>query len=133
MFHLVRNKELEITMDTSGVDDHIPSIAFDIHVALNKLYQSANIISKECWFSCEAIDTFQNQLYDLHHVTSGKVALIDLSENSIFEVTKVDSTLKILINFQDTGGVGGIHLTSSLQPTEAIEIYDCLTKFEKWW
>jgi len=133
MFHLIKNTELEVTLDVSGVDDHLPSVAFNICVLWNMPFQKANIEIIECWFECSDIDTFHSKLKELKSLENGTATLSDLSQNPVVMFTKSGNEVITQIFAQDTSGLGQISLKVNGYSTELSEIAERLGSFEKWW
>ena len=133
MFHLIRSSELEVTFDVSGVDDHLPSVAFNIGISWNMPFQKAHIDILECWFECTVVDTFHSELMDLISLDSGTVTLLDLSNNPVITFTKSGKEVITQIFAQDTSELGQISLKVKGYSTELPEVAERLGTFEKWW
>lgn len=133
MFHLIRNNELELQLDVSGVEDHLPSIAFDIIVSWNMPYQKADFTAKECWFECKVWDRFEESIFQLIEQDSGSVTLRDLSENPLISFSKSGSELITVIQCKDSLGVGSFTLRTKGYATELTEIHNKIQLLDKWW
>lgn len=133
MFHLIRNSELEVTLDVSGVDDHLPSVAFNVDISWNMPFQKASIEILECWFECSVIDAFHSELKALANLENGTTTLLDLSHNPVVTFTKSGNELITQIFSQDTSELGQITLKVKGYSTELSEITERLGVFEKWW
>ena len=133
MFNLIRNNELELQLDISGVEDHLPSIAFDIVVSWDMPYQKINFTLKECWFECEEWDRFEESISQLIEQESGSVTLKDMSENPIITFTKTHSELLTIIQSKDTLGVGEFSLRAKSFSIELTEVYNKTKQLDKWW
>ncbi|WKE67102.1 hypothetical protein PVT67_07665 [Gallaecimonas kandeliae] len=133
MFHLIRNSELEVTLNVSGVDDHLPSVAFNIGVTWNMPFQKASIEILECWFECSAIDDFHSELKTLVSLENGTATLSDLSYNPVVIFTKSGNEFITQIFTQDSSDLGRISLKVNGYSTELSEIAERLGNFEKWW
>lgn len=133
MFHLIRNSALEVTLDVSGVDDHLPSVAFNIGITWCMPFQKANIEILECWFKCSAIDVFHSELKALVSLENGAATLSDLSNNPVFIFTKYGNGVVTQIFTKDTSDLGQISLKVIGYSTELPEIAERLGAFEKWW
>ncbi|MFO6424726.1 hypothetical protein [Motilimonas sp. KMU-193] len=133
MFHLIRNSELEVTLDVSGVDDRLPSVAFNVGITWKMPFQKASIEILECWFECSAIDAFHSDLKSLVSLNSGAATLSDLSNNPVFIFTKSENEVIAQIFAQDTAEMGQISLKVKGYSNELSEIAEKLGAFEKWW
>ena len=133
MFHLIRNTELEITLDMTGVDENVPSVAFDISIKWNMLFQKANIEINECWFDCKEFDFFESSLIALIEEEKGTISLLDLSRSPVLSLTKENLKLTAEISFQDTLGTGSFNLKTTGNAVELSEIRDKLKEFDRWW
>ncbi|RZQ51298.1 hypothetical protein C1E23_20265 [Pseudoalteromonas phenolica] len=133
MFNLIRNNELELQLDISGVEDHLPSIAFDIVVSWDMPYQKINFTLKECWFECEEWDRFEESISQLIEQESGSVTLKDMSENPIITFTKTHSELLTIIQSKDTLRVGEFSLRAKSFSIELTEVYNKTKQLDKWW
>ncbi|MEC8327718.1 MAG: hypothetical protein VX100_16745 [Pseudomonadota bacterium] len=133
MFNLMRNNELELQLDVSGVEEHLPSIAFDIIVSWDMPYQKINFTLKECWFECEEWDQFEESISQLIEQESGSVTLKDMSENPIITFTKTHSELLTIIQSKDTLGVGEFSLSAKSFSIELTEVYNKIKRLDKWW
>ncbi|WP_417355118.1 hypothetical protein [Gallaecimonas pentaromativorans] len=133
MFHLIRNSELEVTLDVSGVDDRLPSVAFNVGITWKMPFQKASIEILECWFECSAIDAFHSDLESLVSLNSGAATLSDLSNNPVFIFTKSENEVIAQIFAQDTAEMGQISLKVKGYSSELSEIAEKLGAFDKWW
>ncbi len=133
MFHLIRNSELEVTLDVSGADDHLPSVAFNVGITWKMPFQKASIEILECWFECSAIDAFHSDIKSLVSLNSGTATLSDLSHNPVFIFTKSENEVITQIFAQDTAEMGQISLKVKGYTSELTEIAEKLGAFEKWW
>lgn len=133
MFHLIRNSELEVSLDVSGVDDHLPSVAFNVSITWKMPFQKASIEILECWFECSAIDAFYSDIKSLVNLNSGTVILSDLSHNPVFIFTKSENEVITQIFSQDTAEIGQISLKVKGYTSELTDIAEKLGAFEKWW
>lgn len=133
MFYLINNTDLEIAFDMSGVDDHIPSIAFDISVKWKVPSQGLSLNIKECWFDCEAFDDFERSINQLISSDDGLLVLSDLSNNPVISLKKDEAVLITEIYFKDTLDRGSFTLNTKSSSIELSEIRDKLGAFDKWW
>ena len=133
MFHLIRNSELEVTLDISGVDDHLPSVAFNIGVSWKMPFQKASIEILECWFECSVINDFHSELKALVNLEIGTATLSDLSHNPVVIFTKSGNEVITQIFAQDMSDLGQISLKVNGYSTELSEIEERLGSFDKWW
>lgn len=133
MFYLLRNSDLEISLDMSGVDDHLPSVALDMDIKWQMPFQLATLYLKECWFECKQIDNFGISLLNLIEAPSGKVDLIDLSLNRILTVEKSESGIVLTAKGKDTVGKGEIQFKTKIDSADLAIITESLKKLDKWW
>ena len=133
MFHLINNIELELTFDMVGVDDHLPSVAFDIGVYWNMPFQNAKIEIKECWFECAALNAFEDSIKNLINNESGKVVLANLSDYPILSFSKSGQEMNTEIFSKDTSGRGTLSLKVKGYSSELSGVLQKLREFEKWW
>ncbi len=133
MFHLIRDNEVEVTFDMVGVEDHLPSVAFDIGITSSMPFQKAQIKIKECWFSCSAIDEFEKALKSLIKTEEGKVVLLNLSEYPIISFSKSGSVMITELFISDTFGLVKLSLKVDGYSSELPLILERLQGFEKWW
>lgn len=133
MFNLIRNNELEVQLDVTGVTDQFPSVAFDITVSWNMLFQSVNFTVKECWIEYSVWDKFHDSILQLQEQESGSVSLNDLSNNPLISFTKSGIELVTKIQSKDSLGVGSFTLKSTSCSIELSEIYNKMQQLDKWW
>ncbi len=133
MFHLIRNSELEVTLDVSGVNDHLPSVAFNIKMAWNMPFQKAKIEILECWFECASLDVFERDIKTLIDLDAGTVTLSDLSNNPVFTFSKSGADLTTCIFARDTAELGKMSFSAKGYSAELSEMVLVLGEFEKWW
>ncbi|WP_044835776.1 hypothetical protein [Thalassomonas actiniarum] len=133
MFHLIRNNELEVQLDVSGVSDPLPSVAFDIAVSWNMPYQTVDFKIKECWIECTAFDKFQDGILQLQSLETGSITLNDLSGDPIISFTKSGSVLVTEIQSKDGLDIGSFTLKSTSQSIELSDILTRIQQLDKWW
>lgn len=133
MFHLIRDNELEVTFDIASAEDHLPSVAFNLGISWNMPFQNAKINIKECWFSCSALDEFEESLKNLIQSEEGKAILSNLSSYPILSFTKSGSKMHTELFIQDTSGLGKLSLKVDAYSSELPLVLEKLRGFEKWW
>ena len=133
MFYLIHNDELKLQFDVTGVEDALPSIAFDIIGSWNMPYQQVDFSLKECWFECSTWDKFQNNILLSIEQNSGCISLNDVSENPIITLTKEGNELTTVIQCKDSCELGLFKLRVSGYSIELPEIYNKMLQLDKWW
>lgn len=131
--NLINSDELAITFDVSGVDEHLPSLAFDISVILRTSFQKAQVDTKEVWFSCSSYDQFTADLDLLLGGQQTMCMLKDLSENPVLICTKNGERYALEITAQNTVSATSINLKTVVDYAEIFTMFERLKAFEQWW
>ncbi|MEQ4916358.1 hypothetical protein [Morganella morganii] len=119
---------INITLDVIEMDEHIPSINFNVIVHVNK-FMYALEINSSLWIECECIDEFIKNIKggNIAHLKDmkGSFELILNSSLGWFEWSSSKEDLDGYV----TSSKGREKLTDEAKST----IYEAFCSFPKWW
>jgi len=130
---LTTSRELQIELEPARIENRIPSVAFDIRVVLSMPFQETLIRIKECWFSHEALNQFEEELADLRSTEDGKATLANMSELPIIEISRTGNAIVTTVRSSDTVGMSATTLQMNGYAVEVAEMLEHIRNYEKWW
>ena len=124
---------LKLRFDPVESESHLPSVAFDIEAMFSMPFQKSSIFIKECWFSYENLNLFEEQLGKILANTSECAVLEDLSNIPIITIYSDSGQLRICIQAVDTASLGKAVIDVFAYITEISEILQKIKDYPKWW
>ena len=130
---LTSSKELQIVLEPVRVEDRLPSVAFDVQFKLLMPFQESAIFIKECWFTHEELNQFEEQLADLRSMDEGKAILHNMSEFPVLEISRKGNAMVTTVRSADTMGTSSSIIQLNGYAQEVAEMLEHLRGYEKWW
>jgi hypothetical protein len=130
---LTTSKELQIVLEPVQVEDRYPSVAFDVRARLVMPFQETTVVVKECWFTHEALNQFEDKLADLRSLEFGKVALLNMSEFPVLEISREGNATVTTIRSTDTMGMSSSTIQVKGYAQDIAVMLEHLRSYEKWW
>jgi len=130
---LSTSPELCITLDPVRVEDHVPSIAFDVTALLVMPFQQTRLFIKERWFSHASLNKFEAELVELISMSEGFARLRDLSDRDVLVIERRQNTISTRVYSTDTTGMTSSMIEVNGYSSEIEELWSALHSYEKWW
>ncbi len=130
---LSTSPELCITLDPVRVEDHVPSIAFDVTALLEMPFQQTRLFIKERWFSHASLNEFEAELVELISMSEGFARLRDLSDRDVIVIERRQNTITTRVYSTDTTGMTSSMIEVNGYSSEIEELWSALHSYEKWW
>lgn len=130
---LCTSQELKLSLDPVDVEERIPSVAFDLLVEIAMPFQQARITSKECWFTHDALNRFEDQLSDLRSNERGLAILLDMSDRPVLQISREGNEVKTIVRTTDTLRLVTTTVEVHGYASEISILHEQLCSYEKWW
>lgn len=121
-------KPINIMLDVVELDDHIPSIKFNVMINIKKFGYNSEV-NTQLWIECECIDEFIN------HIRDGKTALLK-DMNGCFELLLNPSQgwLEWSCAKEDLEGYVTVSKGREKLTDESLSaVYTAFNDYPKWW
>jgi hypothetical protein len=130
---LISDSELHLSFDPTGIEERIPSVGFDVVADFSMPFQQTTLRIKDCWFTHEALRSFENKLQALKDCDLGEAVLSNMSDFPILRIARSGEKITTTISSTDSSGIGISSLTVSGYSSEIPQMLCKLRAFEKWW
>ena len=124
---------LRLRFDPVESESRLPSVAFDIEAMFSMPFQQSSIIIKECWFSHNNLNLFEERLRGILANTSEYAVLENLSCSPIITISSVNEQVKIRIQAVDSASICKSVIDVSAYKADISEMFQKIQDYPKWW
>jgi hypothetical protein len=114
MFTLIQSLNLEITFDTVAIEEHPPSVAFDVTANWKMPYQQAQIVIKECWFEYSELNQFEENLRQFVKKQNNFVKLSNMNLQSTLQFNRNNNEVIFQFEISDNFNLGTIIIRTEI-------------------
>ncbi|EGB0711122.1 hypothetical protein H6X95_004067 [Salmonella enterica] len=119
---------INITLDVVELDEHVPSLKFNITIQVKKFNYSSEVNS-QLWIECQCFDAFIDSMR-----RSDIAVLKDMNGSFELRVNSVQGCLEWLCAREDLeGNIISVQGKEKLTDQSKYILYEAFNNYPKWW